>query len=389
VTDGPVAGGLRYRAWLEGLLGVPLTDGNQIDVLRNGDQILPAMLEGIHSASTSVDLCTFIFRGGVAGDFAAALADRARAGVRVRVLLDALGTGEGSRQAIATMRAAGAQVELFRPLLNRRVWESFHRAHRKVVVVDHDLAFTGGVGLADEWRGDARTPAEWRDTHFRVRGPAVDGLLGAFVHNWAATGRPLYEEGVDRFPEAPQPGRSALQVVRAGAGTGWRQTSTLVCCLIGLARSRVRVAAAYFVPDEYMLDLLCATAARGVAVEVLVNGAHGDKPLNRLASEAHYERLLEAGVRLFCFAPTMMHLKIMTVDGQVASVGSSNFNPRSFMLDEEVNVVVVDPAVVAVLDGHYDEDLARSLPVELSRWRERSRRQKALEAVPGFVARQL
>ena len=386
--DAP-AGADRYRAWLEGLLGVPVTDGNRVDVLHNGDEIFAAMLEAVRAATFSIDLVTFIFKGSIADEFGDALCERARAGVRVRVLLDAIGAGLSSRDVVARMREAGAHVELFRPVLNPRVWETFHRAHRKVLVCDQTLAFTGGVGIADEWRGDARDPSEWRDTHFRVQGPAVDGLLGSFVHNWAEMGGPLFEDGVDRFPEQPRPGPSALQVVRAGARTGWGAMATLAWSLLQLTRQRVRMAAAYFVPDDRMLQLLCATARRGVEVEVLVNGPNADKGISRLASEAQFTALLEGGIRVWRFQPSMLHLKAMLVDGVVASVGSANFNSRSLLLDEEVNTVIFDPDVVAILDAQFDEDVARAEPVDPEAWATRGTARKALEAVPGFVGRHL
>ncbi|HEX2064589.1 MAG TPA: phospholipase D-like domain-containing protein, partial [Acidimicrobiales bacterium] len=230
---------------------------------------------------------------------------------------------------------------------------------------------------------------EWRDTHFRIRGPAVDGLLGSFLHNWAEMGGPLFEDGVDRFPVQERCGASPLQVVRAGARTGWGAMATLAWALLQLSRERVRMAAAYFVPDDHMLELLCATARRGVQVDLLVNGPNADKGISRVASEAQYSALLDGGIRVWCFQPTMLHLKTMLVDGLVASVGSANFNSRSFVLDEEVNTVIFDPDVVSVLDAHFEEDLTRSELIDPERWAARGTARKALEAVPGFVARHL
>lgn len=245
------------------------------------------------------------------------------------------------------------------------------------------------LGIADEWRGDARDASEWRDNHFRVTGPAVDGLLGAFVHNWAESGHSLFDAEVDRFPTRQACGRSPVQVVRSGARTGWGEMSTLVWSFLTLARHRLRIAAAYFVPDDEMLAFLCATARRGVRIDLLVNGPHADKRLSRVASEAHYETLLEAGVNVWCFQPTMLHVKSVTVDGAVASVGSANFNSRSFLLDEEVNLVVFDPETVATLDSYFDEDLERSEGIDSHRWAARSQARKALEVVPGFLSRHL
>ena len=388
ISADQVDGAQRYRWWLEALIGVPVTDGNRVDVLRNGDQIFPAMLEAITKASGTVDLATFVFKESIAEDFCDALAERARAGVRVRVLADAFGSVGMDKGAVEHLKRAGAQVEFFRPLRNARVWETFHRGHRKVLVCDGEVAFMGGVGIGDVWRGDARNPSEWRDTHFRVEGPAVDGAMGAFVHNWADTGHRFFDDR-DRFPDRGAPGRSPLQVVRGGARTGWGDIATLVHVLAGLARERLRLCTAYFVPDRDTLTLLCDTARRGVAVDLLVNGPHADKRVSRLASEAYFDDLLRAGVRVWSYQPTMLHAKVAMVDGVVASTGSANLNSRSFLLDEELNLVLFDPDVVEVLEGQFDEDLERSEPVDGERWAGRGTRQKGKEALPGFLARHL
>ncbi len=385
--DGP-ADLLRLRAWLEGLIGVPATEGNRIEVLRNGDQIFPAMLQAIAEATASVDLATFVLKGGIAEEFCRVLAERARAGVRVRVLADALGSTGMDKEAVTRLRAAGANVEFFRPLANPRLWESFHRGHRKLLVCDGEVGFTGGVGIGDVWRGDARNPSEWRDTHFRVEGPAVDGLMGAFVHNWAETGHTLFDP-YERFPDRQALGGATVQVVRGGARTGWGHISTLVHVLARLARRHLRIAAAYFVPDRATLALLCETAQRGVVVDLVVNGPHADKRVSRLASEGQFEPLLRAGVRVWSYQPTMLHAKVTTVDGLVASTGSANLNARSMLLDEELNLVVLDPDVVSVLERHFDEDLERAVAVDPDEWARRSLGQKAKEALPGFLARHL
>ena len=381
---------VRYRRALEGLLGVPATEGNAIDVLRNGDRIFPAMFEAIASATSTVDFLTFVYwQGSIGQEMAALLAERAAAGVRVRVILDALGAFSMDRALVDRMVAAGAQVEWFRPVNKAKFWEANHRSHRKVLICDEDVAFTGGIGIADEWRGDARGAGEWRDTHFRIRGPAVDGLRAAFVQNWAETGRPLLDEGVDRFPVQPAAGASVAQVVRGAAQTGWSDVATLVRSLLALAQERVRITTAYFVPDEATSAALAATARRGVAVDVLIPGPHVDKRFVQLASEARYDGLLAAGVRLWSYQVSMLHAKVITVDGVVASVGSANFTSRSLLLDDEVNVVVFDPDVVGILDGHFEEDLAASAPVDRQAWPDRSLAQRALEVVAGLGGRHM
>jgi cardiolipin synthase A/B len=381
---------VRFRRALEGLLGVPATEGNAIDVLRNGDRIFPAMFEAIETATSTIDFLTFVYwQGSIGREMAALLAERAEAGVRVRVILDALGAFTMDRGLVERMLGAGAHVEWFRPLNKARFWEANHRSHRKVLICDEDVAFTGGIGIADEWRGDARGPGEWRDTHFRIRGPAVDGLRAAFVQNWAETGRPLLDDGVDRFPVQPPAGPSVAQVVRGAAQTGWSDVATLVRSLLALANDRVRITTAYFVPDEATCDALAATARRGVEVDVLIPGPHVDKRFVQLASQSQYDRLLEAGVRLWSYQVTMLHAKVITVDRTVATVGSANFTSRSLLLDDEVNVVVFDPDVVAVLDADFETDLAVSEPVDPAAWPDRSLAQRALEAVAGLGGRHM
>jgi cardiolipin synthase len=381
---------LHFRRALEGLLGVPATEGNSVEVLRNGDRIFPAMFEAVAAATSTVDFLTFVYwQGSIGREMAELLAERAAAGLRVRVILDAFGAFSMDRSLVDRMTAAGAQVEWFRPVNKAKFWEANHRSHRKVLICDEDVAFTGGIGMADEWRGDARGPGEWRDTHFRIRGPAVDGLRAAFVQNWAETGRPLLDRGVDRFPVQPGAGATVAQVVRGAAQTGWSDVATLVRSLLALAEERVRITTAYFVPDDATCAALAATARRGVKVDVLLPGPHVDKRYVQLASQSQYDGLLEAGVRLWSYQVSMLHAKVITVDSTLASVGSANFTSRSLLLDDEVNVVVFDPAVVAILDADFEADLASSEPVDRDAWPDRSLAQRAMEAVAGLGGRHM
>ena len=380
----------RFRRALEGILGVPATEGNAVEVLRNGDEIFPAMLDAIESAENSIDLLTFVYwQGDIGRRFAEALADRARAGVRVRVLLDAWGAHPMDRSLVTSMEAAGVRVRWFRPFTRLQVHRANHRTHRKVLIVDESVGFTGGVGIADEWTGDARNQDEWRDTHFRIQGPAVDGLRAAFLDNWIETDDRLFESEVDRFPEQPQPGSTVVQSVRGASETGWSDISTLFLALLQLAEERVRIVTAYFVPDTQLNERLCAAAERGVAIEILLPGPHADKRFVQLAGESSYERLLECGVKIWNFQPSMLHAKIMTVDGVVANVGSANLNSRSTELDEEINLVAFDPELVGVLDAQFDDDLRRSEAIEPGRWEDRSLRQRVKERAAGLLRHEI
>ena len=380
----------QIRRTLEGVLGVPATEGNLVEVLRNGNEIFPAMLGAIAEADHTIDLLTFVYwRGQIGTRFAEALSERAGSGVRVRVLLDAWGAHPIDRELIGMMEDAGVRLRWFRPLHRLQMSKANHRTHRKVMVVDEAVGFTGGVGIADEWNGDARNEHEWRDTHFRVHGPAVDGLRAAFLDNWIETDPEIFTREIDRFPEQPKPGRSVIQCVRGASETGASDMSTLVLSLLQIAEERIRITTAFFVPDAELVDRLCAASDRGVTVEILLPGPHADKRFVQLAGQAVYESLLEHGVRIWQFQPTMLHAKVMTIDGRVANVGSANFNARSTELDEEINMVALDPDLVRLLDDQFDDDLERSEEIEAGRWEERSLGRRALVGLTKPLRRSL
>ncbi|MFF1418168.1 phosphatidylserine/phosphatidylglycerophosphate/cardiolipin synthase family protein [Streptomyces sp. NPDC058280] len=371
--------GQLLRRRLERLLGIAATEGNALVRLRNGDQIFAAMLESIRGAEHTIDMMTFVYwRGEIAREFAEALADRARAGVRVRLLLDGFGSRLIEQSLLTAMADAGVEVAWFRRPLWITPMKQNHRCHRKVLVVDESTAYTGGVGIAEEWCGDARNENEWRDTHVRVRGPAVDGIAAAFAQNWAECHDELFDDR-DRFIEHPQQGDAVVQIVRGSASFGWQDMQTLMRVVIESAQDRLRLATAYFAPDPYFVDLLCRAAARGVDVEILLPGPHTDKRVCRLAGQDHYEELLACGVRIWEYQPTMMHAKVITVDGIAALVGSTNVNRRSLDHDEEVMLAVIDEDFAAVLDADFDEDLTASEPIEPGRWKRRSVAQRARE----------
>ena len=369
------------RRRLERLIGIAATEGNELLALRNGDQIFPAMLRAIEEARHTVDMTTFVYwRGDIARRFAHALAAKAREGVRVRLLLDGFGSRLIENELLEEMDGAGVDVAWFRRPVRLSPLKQNHRCHRKVLVIDAATAFTGGVGIAEEWCGDARNPQEWRDTHVQVRGPAVDGIAAAFAQNWAECRENGLFDAADRFEEHPQPGTSVVQVVRGSASVGWQDMQTLLRVVITSAERRLRLATAYFAPDRYFVDLLCAAAERGVEVEILLPGPHTDKRVCQLAGERFYEDLMASGVRVFQYQPTMMHAKVLTIDGIATLVGSTNFNRRSLDHDEEVMLTVIDEHFTARLDAHFDEDLTRSEPVAPDRWQRRPARLRMLEA---------
>ncbi|MEU3183276.1 phospholipase D-like domain-containing protein [Streptomyces sp. NPDC006923] len=370
----------RMRRRLERLIGIAATEGNALLPLRNGDEIFAAMLESIRSATYTVDMMTFVYwRGDIARQFAEALADRAREGVRVRLLLDGFGSRLIEKDLLELMEGAGAEVAWFRKPLYLSPLKQNHRCHRKVLVVDERVAYTGGVGIAEEWCGDARNANEWRDTHVQVHGPAVDGIAAAFAQNWAECHTTLFDSR-DRFTGHEPQGNAVVQVVRGSASFGWQDMQTLLRVMIESAQERFRLATAYFAPDAYFIELLCAAARRGVEVEILLPGPHTDKRVCQLAGQNYYEDLLVCGVKIFQYQPTMMHAKVITIDQIATLVGSTNFNRRSLDHDEEVMLAVLDEDFTATLDRHFDEDLEVSERIEEGRWKTRPAPQRLLEA---------
>ncbi|MEV7376672.1 phospholipase D-like domain-containing protein [Streptomyces sp. NPDC090301] len=388
VTDGPggpaadlyEARSLRLRRRLERLIGIAATEGNSLTALRNGDEIFDAMLTAIRGAEHTVDMMTFVYwRGDIAHEFAEALAQRARAGVRVRLMLDGFGSRLIEKEELDLMSEAGVDVSWFRKPLYLSPFKQNHRCHRKVLVIDERTAFTGGVGIAEEWCGDARDENEWRDTHVQVTGPAVDGLAAAFAQNWAECHDELFDDR-DRFVDGEHHGDSVVQVVRGSASFGWQDMQTLIRVVLESAEERVRLTTAYFAPDNYFTGLLCDAARRGVAVEILLPGPHTDKRVCQLAGQRYYEDLTACGVKIYQYQPTMLHAKTITVDGIASLVGSTNFNRRSLDHDEEVMLAILDPDFTATLDGHFEEDRSKSELIEPGRWKRRDLLQRAREA---------
>jgi cardiolipin synthase len=376
------------RLAFETLLGLPFTSGNRVEPLRNGDEIFPAMLEAIGAARESVHLLTFVYwQGAVARRFAEVLAERARAGVRVRVLLDDVGCLPISAELVEAMTSAGVEVRRFRKVGRVRWRRIENRTHRKVLVCDGRIGFTGGVGIAEEWEGDARNPDEWRDTHFRVEGPAVRGLDGAFFDNWL--------EECGRLDEAAppvvdlRPGTTLVQTIRSSGLPSWTDCSTAARVLIRHARRRLRIQTAYFVPDDAIRDELCAARARGVEVEIMLPGRHSDHRLCNLAGRAQYQPLLDAGIRLLLYEHTMLHAKVATVDGLLSFVGSPNFNQRSARRDDEIALVLLDRELTAALDDDFDADLEHCCPIDPETWPRRGPWARTKEFLASFLRSRL
>ena len=374
----------------ESLTGAPVSDGNELDVLLNGDEIFPAFLELIRGAQSTISLETYVYwRGDIAHEVASALCERARAGIEVRVILDAVGAAKMDRALVRELRACGAEVSYFRPPRPYAVRRLNNRTHRKLLVVDGARGMTGGVGIAEEWTGNAQDPDHWRDTHVAVRGPVVRGLAGAFAEHWLeATGEVLVGPGV-LPPLEPQDGGGPMQLVRSSAGVGDTNVEALYYLAIACARSSLDLTAAYFAPRPAFVDALCEAAGRGTRVRVLVPGPHIDKQFVRVAGRAVYDRLHEHGVHVFEYQPTMLHAKALSIDGIWSSVGSVNFDNRSFQLHEEATLCVQSDRVAAVLAEAFEADLAVSEPIRPERFRRRPLRHRAAERVVTLARREL
>ena len=374
----------------EALTMAPVTHGNQIELFINGDEIFPAMLETMAGAQRTLNFLSYLYWSGEIGTtIAEALCERAREGIEVNVLLDAVGSAKMDRGLIRNMDESGVNFAYFRPPKPYAIRRVNNRTHRKLLIVDGAVGMTGGVGIADPWTGNAQDPDHWRDTHVRVRGPIVRGLQGAFAENWLeATGDVLV--GPDYLPDLQPVGDDgAMQVVRSTAEVGDTNVEALYFLAIACATKTLHLTSAYFAPRPAFVETLTDAAQRGVDVRVLVPGPHMDKGFVRLAGRSVYEELLEGGVRIYEFCPTMIHAKTLTIDGAWSSVGSVNFDNRSFQLQDEVTLCVSSRAFAGQLDAQFERDLERSEEIDLERWNHRSLPARASEAVTRLARREL
>lgn len=338
----------------------PIARRNDVEMFVNGDEIFPPMLDAIRSAQETVEFLTFVYwSGDVAEDFADALSSAARRGVHVRVLLDAIGAAKMPADLVERLEESGCEVAWYHPLDWYTVKRLNNRTHRKVLVADRRVAFTGGVGIAAEWEGDAEGPGQWRDTHFRVRGPAVRHLHAAFAENWRrATGEVLSDPIPRDSLDERGPGR-ATPLATSPRGRA-SDIGVVLWVLLARAERTVDIATPYFLPDENLVDAIAATAARGVRVRLLVPGPHLDRKVVRWASYATFDDLIDGGVEVWEYQPTMMHTKTMVVDRRWAMVGSANLDNRSMELNDELVLIVDDERLAGQLEESFDADLERS-----------------------------
>ncbi|OPZ09356.1 MAG: Major cardiolipin synthase ClsA [candidate division BRC1 bacterium ADurb.BinA292] len=367
-----------FRRAMGNLLGPPLVAGNRLTELCNGDQIFPAMLAAIAGARETITFETYIYWSGEIGRrFAEALAERAHAGVRVHVILDWFGARIESTY-IDQMERAGVQIVKYHPLRWFNLSRLNYRTHRKLLVIDGRIGFTGGVGIADEWTGDAQDPDHWRDMHYQLEGPAVAQLQAAFMDNWIKTSDQVLH-GDAYFKPAEPAGDACCQVFKSSPNEGSSSVRLMYLFSLAAARRHVRIANSYFVPDEHAQQELVRARERGVAVDIILPGGTIDYEAVRRASRANWGPLLEAGVRIWEYQPTMYHCKVMIVDDCWVSVGSTNLDNRSFRLNDEANLNIHDREFAARQVEIFERDRERSREVSLEEWRRRPLREKALE----------
>jgi cardiolipin synthase len=383
------AGAKAFLESVAGATGAPFVDGNSVTILNNGDEFYPSMLDAIRHARRSVTIEAYIYWNGEIGrEFARALADRAQHGVLVKILLDAVGSATIGAEILTILEKGGCQLAWFHPIHWYTIARFNQRTHRKTLLVDGRVGFTGGAGIGDQWSGDGQDPDHWHDVQVRVEGPGVVPLQTGFVANWLETTGELVT-GEDFFPQARRAGDIEVQTVMSSPVVGSSSARTLYLLSIICARKSILIANPYFVPDGAAIEALTDARARGVDVRILVSGARNDHWIARHNSVRLYGPVLEAGASIHEYETTMLHHKVMVVDGKWATIGTTNFDNRSFGLNEESNVSFYDSEPIARLLEIFDEDWPHSRRITLEAWRRRGFLRKAQEAVASLLQDQV
>ena len=379
---------------VEAYASAPGSRRNSVQVLLNGDQIFPAQLAAIRSATQTITYAQYFYEEGpIPEEIAEAFAERCRAGVRAHVLLDGFGTLYMPARYVETMKTAGCEVATFRPLSPFSLFalvgygKSNHRNHRRILVVDGEVGFTGGSGVAPKWMGNGRVKGHWRETDVRVEGLVVSSLQGAFAENWLeATGNVL--GGEPYFPQHPRTGTIAAQVVRSSPSGGSFAMYTTFLLAMSSARQSIYITNPYFLPDGRMIRALTEARARGVRIVVLLPGAI-DNNIVRHASRSKFGQLMEAGIEIYEYQAGLLHAKTMVVDGIWATVGSTNMDSRSFSLNDELNLVVYSVDIAGQLEKIFADDLAHSRKIDHEQWNRRGPIDRLLELLSLPIRREL
>jgi cardiolipin synthase len=383
-TDNP-----QFKRSMGLLLGPPVVGSNRFEVLVNGDEIFPSMLDAIRSAQHTITFETFIYWSGVIGEeIARALSDRARAGIAVHVLLDWVGSSKMDKRYLRMLSEAGAEVIQYHKPHWTGLGRMNDRTHRKLLVIDGQTGFTGGVGIAPEWTGHAQDAQHWRDTHFRVVGPAVGHMQAVFMDNWIkASGNVLH--GPDYFPQIASCGEGVAHMFSSSPSGGSDDMQLMYLMAITAATHTIHLASAYFVPDKLTINAIVEATRRGVKVQVVTPGQRIDTHTVREASRACWGDLLRAGVEMYEYQPTMFHCKLMVVDEYLVSVGSTNFDSRSFKLNDEANLNIYDRDFAKQQTAIFAADLQKSRRITLDEWLRRSNKEKLIEKAAALLDSQL
>jgi cardiolipin synthase len=382
----------QFRRSLSVLLGPPIVEGNKVEALLNGDEIFPSMLAAIRGARESITMETYIYWSETIGqEFSDALMERARAGVKVHLMLDFIGSMKMDDKSLDALHAAGVQVQRYHKPVWWKLTRLNNRTHRKVLVVDGKVGFTGGVGIADKWRGNGEDENHWRDSHFRVEGPVVGQIQAVFTDNWTkSTGVVL--DGPLYFPKLAPVGEGdglAAQMFSSSPTGGSESMHLMYLMAITAATKSIDLSSAYFVPDDLTIKALVTAAKRGVKIRIITPGKIIDSKVVRVASRESWGDLLKAGIAIAEYQPTMFHVKAMVVDSLLVSVGSTNFDNRSFSLNDEANLNVMDPAFAKAQGAVFEADWARAKPITLAQWENRSWTEKLAGEAAALVGGQL
>jgi cardiolipin synthase A/B len=379
----------QFHRAMGSLLGPGILGGNRAQELLNGDQIFPAMLASIRAAQRSVTFETYIYWSGDIGrEFADALAERARAGVKVHVLLDWVGSAKIDDALLDQMKAAGVDVRKF----HKPAWYNLarlnNRTHRKILVVDGKTGFTGGVGIAPKWTGAGQDAEHWRDSHFLIEGPVVAQMQAVFMDNWLkVTGDVMHGEAY--FPALAAAGNMDAQVFSSSPSGGSESMQLMYHLSITAAERSIDVASAYFVPDDLTSKALIQAVQRGVKVRIITPGEITDTETVRSASRGRWGPLLQAGAEIYEYQPTMYHCKVMIVDAMLVSVGSTNFDNRSFRLNDEANLNLFDKTFAARQAQVFEDDLRRAKRMSLESWTNRPWQERLKERLASVLESQL
>lgn len=379
----------KFLQTLEALTDAQVNHHSALTVLTNGEEFYEAELQAIQAATRSVNLEAYIFqRGEVAHRFLTALAARARAGIKVNLVLDAIGSFSTSEAYCSDLKKAGGRVEFYHPFSWRSAASINNRTHRELLIIDGELGFIGGAGIADHWLISKKDRTRWRDTVIRVEGDIVSNLQATFAENWLeSSGEVIF--GQEYFPHIPKRGTAKAMVINsAPSGGGSTRARILFQALVSAACRNIRITTPYFLPDRSMLRGLVRAARRGVQIEIIVPGKKSDHALTRSSSRRLYGELLQAGARIYEYQPAMIHAKILVVDDLWSVAGSTNFDNRSFGINDEVNLAACDPSLASQLTNDFLRDKADSREITLADWKRRSMAERLHETIGWALQRQ-